>query len=269
MKRICRQHGISRWPSRKINKVNRSLTRLKHVIDSVQGADGSINLTSLSPRPWQVSQPPPPPTTGSPTNYIKLENRDAEDSAGSSTSRASCKGINIHSFLCRISRSINIVSCFTVSPISETRFRLLTQNQEAFKQTAFDESDSTSKNIANFWTSQDTTTLLHNNKLVSIKATYREDIIRFKISPESISIAELKEQVAKRLKLETGAFELKYLDDDKEWVSVSCDADLSECLDTSSVVTAAKANTLRLSVHDVTPNFGSSCESSEETMMCL
>lgn len=247
MKRICRQHGISRWPSRKINKVNRSLTRLKHVIDSVQGADGSINLTSLSPRPWQVSQPPPPPTTGSPTNYIKLENRDAEDSAGSSTSRASCK----------------------VSPISETRFRLLTQNQEAFKQTAFDESDSTSKNIANFWTSQDTTTLLHNNKLVSIKATYREDIIRFKISPESISIAELKEQVAKRLKLETGAFELKYLDDDKEWVSVSCDADLSECLDTSSVVTAAKANTLRLSVHDVTPNFGSSCESSEETMMCL
>ncbi|KAF8084317.1 hypothetical protein N665_0723s0001 [Sinapis alba] len=246
MKRICRQHGISRWPSRKINKVNRSLTRLKHVIDSVQGADGSINLTSLSSRPWQVSQPPPT-ATRSPTSYlqdIKLENRDAEDSAGSSTSRASCK----------------------VSPISETRFRLLSQNQEAFKQMAFDESDSTSKNIANFWTASPTT--IHN-KLVSIKATYREDIIRFKISPESISIAELKQQVAKRLKLETGAFELKYLDDDKEWVSVSCDADLSECFDTSSVVTAAKANTLRLSVHDVTPNFGSSCESSEETMMCL
>ncbi|KAL0693968.1 hypothetical protein Bca4012_061148 [Brassica carinata] len=247
MKRICRQHGISRWPSRKINKVNRSLTRLKHVIDSVQGADGSINLTSLSSRPWQVdSQPPPPPPTAtrSPTQDIKLENRDVEDSAGSSTSRASCK----------------------VSPISETRFRLLTQNQEAFKQPAFDESDSTSKNIANFWTASPTTLL---NKLVSIKATYREDIIRFKISPESISIAELKQQVAKRLKLETGAFELKYLDDDNEWVSVSCDADLSECLDTSSVGTAAKANTLRLSVHDVTPNFGSSCESSEETMMCL
>jgi hypothetical protein len=100
---------------------------------------------------------------------------------------------------------------------------------------------------------------------VSIKATYREDIIRFKISPESVSITELKQQVAKRLKLETAAFELKYLDDDREWVSVSCDADLSECLDTS----AAKANTLRLSVHDVTFNFGSSCESSEETMMCL
>ncbi|ESQ28895.1 hypothetical protein EUTSA_v10023271mg [Eutrema salsugineum] len=256
MKRICRQHGISRWPSRKINKVNRSLTRLKHVIDSVQGADGSINLTSLSSRPWphQVSpieNQPPPPATRSPTSYlqdVKLENRDAEDSAGSSTSRASCK----------------------VSPICETRFRLLTQNQEAFRQTALDDSDSTSKNITNFWTSQDTAspTTLHN-KLVSIKATYREDIIRFKISTESVSITELKQQVAKRLKLETAAFELKYLDDDSEWVSVSCDADLSECLDTSSVATTAKAKTLRLSVHDVIPNFGSSCESSEETMMCL
>ncbi|KFK32160.1 hypothetical protein AALP_AA6G205600 [Arabis alpina] len=251
MKRICRQHGISRWPSRKINKVNRSLTRLKHVIDSVQGADGSINL---SPWPHQVStiENQKPPAIRSPTSYlqdIKLENRDPEDSAGSSTSRASSK----------------------VTPISETRFRLLTQNQEAFKQTGFDDSDSTSKKIASFWTSQQDTafpTTLHN-KLMSIKATYKEDIIRFKISPESVNITELKQQVAKRLKLETTAFELKYLDDDKEWVSVSCDADLSECLDTSSVATAAKAKTMRLSVHDVTPNFGSSCESSEETMMCL
>uniref|UniRef100_A0A1J3HZB4 Protein NLP6 n=1 Tax=Noccaea caerulescens TaxID=107243 RepID=A0A1J3HZB4_NOCCA len=258
MKRICRQHGISRWPSRKINKVNRSLTRLKHVIDSVQGGDGSVNLTSLSSHPWphhQVSpieNQPPPPATRSPPSYlrdIKLENRDAEDSAGSSTSRASSK----------------------VSPICETRFWLLPQKQEAFKQTAFDDSDSTSKNIPNLWTFQDTaspTTL--QSKLVSIKAAYREDIIRFKISPESVTIVELKQQVAKRLKLETSAFDLKYLDDDNEWVSVSCDADLSECLlDTSSVATAAKANTLRLSVHDVISNFGSSCESSEENMMCL
>lgn len=92
-------------------------------------------------------------------------------------------------------------------------------------------------------------------KTIRIKASYREDIIRFRVAANS-DVVTLKE-VAKRLKLDVGTFDLKYIDDDHEWVLIACDADLQECVELSG------CNMIRLLVHDLSTNFGSSCESSE------
>lgn len=92
---------------------------------------------------------------------------------------------------------------------------------------------------------------------VTIKATYNDDIIRFRLSLDS-GIAKLKEEVSKRLKVDTGTFDIKYLDDDNELVLITCDADLVECVDVSNLY---GSKIIRLSVHDVMANLGSSCES--------
>ncbi|KAK8600520.1 hypothetical protein V6N13_059697 [Hibiscus sabdariffa] len=373
MKRICRQHGISRWPSRKINKVNRSLTKLKHVIESVHGADGAFGITSLAKSPlpvgvdsvsWPTSlngtnqQNSPnsrpfehqgerkdspkhiargsnehvlqedqflggrtlspkklfPQQNGLSSNFekgikrSKTGNGSREESAGTPTSHGSCQGSpGIESASTKAPQQ-----CFKAHGSPEVAFQhplrdqhiaatfsmpkalVTAEPEEPFGGMLVEDAGS-SKDLRNLcpsaadiganerfpessWTpppcsdlglkqamatfTQPThcVTARHETKNMTIKATYREDIIRFRISLSS-GIVELKEEVAKRLKLEVGTFDIKYLDDDNEWVLIACDADLQECADVSI---SSGSNIIRLSVHDAMANLGSSCESTGE-----
>ncbi|KAH0871080.1 hypothetical protein HID58_078102, partial [Brassica napus] len=314
MKRICRQHGISRWPSRKIKKVNRSITKLKRVIESVQGTDGGLDLTSMavSSIPWtngqtgaqplnspSGSKPPEPPNTSHSPNHWSSDHspqeangspelpsnghkrsRTGDESAGTPTSHGSCDGNQLDE-----TKVPNQDPLFTVgaSPglcfppysrdhdVSAASFAIpnrLLGNIDHFRGMPIEDAGS-SKDLRNLcsstpfddkfpepnWMNND-----NNNITVTIKASYKEDIIRFKISSGS-GIMELKDEVAKRLKLDAGTFDIKYLDDDNEWVLIACDADLQECLE---IPRLSRTSVVRLLVHDATTNLGSSCESTGE-----
>ncbi|WVZ77955.1 hypothetical protein U9M48_025742 [Paspalum notatum var. saurae] len=107
--------------------------------------------------------------------------------------------------------------------------------------------------------------------VVTVKASYRGDIVRFRV-PSSAGVATVKGEVAMRLGLAAGEFDVKYLDDDNEWVLLSCDADFQECLDvvpalsgasTSSGSGTAQPVVVRLMVQEVAEIHGSSCGSSD------
>ncbi|XP_059653142.1 protein NLP7-like isoform X2 [Cornus florida] len=73
----------------------------------------------------------------------------------------------------------------------------------------------------------------HEVKTITIKATYRDDIIKFQL-PSSSRMVELEEEVSKRLKFSVGTHKIKYTDDDGDRILIACDKDLQECMSASN-----------------------------------
>lgn len=89
---------------------------------------------------------------------------------------------------------------------------------------------------------------------ITVKATYKEDTVRFKFEP-SAGCFHLYEEVARRFRLQIGTFQLKYLDDEQEWVMLVNDADLHECLD---IIEDVGSRTVKFLVRDTPSAMGSS-----------
>lgn len=70
---------------------------------------------------------------------------------------------------------------------------------------------------------------------VTVKATFGADTVRFKL-PVGSGYLDLRNEVGRRLKVDDHGFDLKYLDDEEEWMLITCDADVKECIDVAQTL---------------------------------
>ncbi|XP_011622934.1 protein NLP7 isoform X2 [Amborella trichopoda] len=256
LKRICRQHGIRRWPSRKINKVNNSLRKLQGEIESVRGIDGPFTVTSFTNS--SISWPAPSDhktfTTTHCTRPIAMEAKCLDSDSEPIIDKLS-------KYNCYFSDAIPGQRDI-IAPRDESMERPMTSEfclssfspqssdpsfaLEYKKRFCTERPKSEHMQIARSVSCKDLSELPHGLEWVTIKTSYQDDmVIRFRLSSGS-GIFDLHREVSKRFKMEVGAFGIKYFDNDKgNWVLLSCDADLHKCIDAS---TSSGARVIRLSM---------------------
>lgn len=344
LKRICRQHGISRWPSRKINKVNRSLRKIQTVLDSVKGVEGGLKFdpttggfvatgsisqdfdmqknllftekTSSIRNPEPVNQhavsAAPLPCFDGEGLLIKLED-DEYCMDGNMPTQSSCEtqskkldipltnsnessklisidasfgtmpqkcpqnaslasysvkngkrsgpnkyGLKLENSDCHFGSrsSSSLVAGDEMDALGDGGDGIVEHNQPTSSSmtdssngsgSMVNGSSSSSQSFDERKHSKCKTSCADSASKIIVKATYREDTIRFKFEP-SLGCFLLYEDIAKRFKLQNGTFQLKYLDDEEEWVMLVSESDLQECLE---ILDDMGTRTVKFQVRDV------------------
>ncbi|KAG7579445.1 PB1 domain [Arabidopsis thaliana x Arabidopsis arenosa] len=259
LKRICRQHGIMRWPSRKIKKVGHSLKKLQLVMDSVQGAQGSIQLDSFYTSFPELNSPnmssngPSLKNTEQSShlnaqtdNYgiMAEENPRSPSSSCSKSSGSSNNNENTANILVAedadavLKRAHSEAQLHNVNQ-EETKCLSRTQSHKTFKKPPVLENSSPLPGSSN--------KSLRAGGAIKVKATFGEARIRFTLLP-SCGFRELQQEIARRFNIDDISwFDLKYLDDDKEWVLLTCEADLVECID---IYRLTQTHTIKISLNE-------------------
>ncbi|KAG5395415.1 hypothetical protein IGI04_025378 [Brassica rapa subsp. trilocularis] len=206
LKRICRQHGISRWPSRKIKKVGHSLRKLQVVMDSVEGVQGSHHLASFYSSFPQLQSPlqldpsktvakSPPPSSSSSGSSTCCSSEEKEKQLGGGFHKPSSQVLLTLSSSLMKDEQRPVRATSSLPPLPSARKA----------------KDAGMKVHAMFGDSKMIMRLKHH-----------------------WGIADLRREIAKGFGMDddalTSNFTLKYMDDDEEWVLLTCDADLEECI---------------------------------------
>lgn len=266
LKRICRQHGITRWPSRKIKKVGHSIRKLQVVIDSVQGGEGTFhfsplyeNLTESSGVEKKSSESNILGQVDGLESLNACQKRDfncspyilASNSASSSCSQGSSSSLGDSSCSRQVAYPLQLQikqeatmdeSQFNRLKRPDSHVELTTSVQEPLKSLARAQRR---MNIGEHPLSTN-----HPN-LLKVKAIYGDEKVRFRLQPDW-GLTDLKQEIARRFNIsDLHLITLKYLDDDSEWVLLTCDADIEECVD---VYRSSGAHTVKVSVHSAANN---------------
>ncbi|KAM7475215.1 hypothetical protein LguiB_022458 [Lonicera macranthoides] len=276
LKRICRQHGISRWPSRKIKKVGHSLKKLQLVIDSVQGAEGAIQLSSFYTNFPELSSSISPATNDDSKHKINTQPEvnffcpgpTASKSLSSSTSHSSGSSF----WFSTGAKHPSVTTSASGSQEADQPEGMLKRAKSDAELHDLDRDEakflvrSHSDKILIEQPLEVIPPLLKSSSRVfrekggyRVKATLGEEKIRFSM-PHHWGLGDLKREIVQRFNIEDiSKMDLKYLDDDSEWVLLTCDADLEECIDVHRL---CSTRTIKITLHHaVRPNLGSSFES--------
>ncbi|KAL0348548.1 UNVERIFIED_CONTAM: protein NLP2 [Sesamum angustifolium] len=272
LKRICRQHGITRWPSRKIKKVGHSLRKLQLVIDSVHGSDGSIQLSSFYNNFPELVPPNVPGSSHFSTskmshNLQKVTNQPegtllspattASKSPSSSGSHSSSSSYCCSTGVKQSSNPVNVSSLGDALSAEQNRGLLKRTRSEAeLHENGQEDAKPLIRSYSHKIFSDHTAIAApavpndinqaHHVGTFRVKAVFGEEKIRFSLQPHW-GYEDLKQEVLRRINIDNGgSINLKYLDDDAEWVLLTCDADLEECIDLHR---SSQSQTIKLSVN--------------------
>ncbi|KAG5250227.1 protein NLP [Salix suchowensis] len=249
LKRICRQHGINRWPSRKIKKVDHSLKKLQRVISSVEVASGSVQIDSFYKNFPELASPAfsrtSPLSTLKPTSHPEPSGMQPEGNTFSPHDTAP----KSHSPSCSLSSSSSHSCSSGAIAASEDPMpgensgngvlKMVQSNAELHpsipgEQEIMPRSQS-HKTLAEPGSirpsAKDSGRLSQETDGHRLKVRYGNEIIRLRM-PDKWGFRDLLQEIVRRFNIDDiHRFDLKYLDDDSEWVLLTCDDDLEECID--------------------------------------
>ncbi|KAF7829481.1 protein NLP4 isoform X1 [Senna tora] len=209
LKRICRQHGIKRWPS--------------HSFYSNFPKLASPNLSTGMPQNPSTTQP----ESKSPTTSCSESSISSHSCSSASEQQPQTRKVD--GALKRVRSEAEL------KWLSEDKAKVLPRSQ-SHKALGFGN---------NLKTAQKEDGMAHSHSH-RVKITYGDEKARFRM-PKNWGYTHLLQEIAKRFNInDITNFYIKYLDDDSDWVLLTCDADLEECI---YIAQSSATATIKLSLH--------------------